>query len=607
MSWVTVIWSMVVSASLTLGLVHGLLWYSRRCAWANLFFATTTVSVAFLSACELWMMRTQTPEQFGEALRWFHVPGSMLVISIAWFVRLYLQAGRLRLLWAICGLRTLALVLNFVFAPNLNFREITALRQIPFLGEPVSIAVGVVNPWALLGHLSLLLTIIFIADATFTVWRRGDRRLALSVGGSILFFSLAGTAQLVLVMWGIVHTPLTGSLFYMGIVAAMDFELSRDMLRTQQLSDDLRKSEARMTLATEAASLGIWIRDLITNDIWATEKWRELLGFSQSQLIDFDGFLRKLHPDDRQSVVQTQTMAVNGVGSYETEYRVVLPDEGIRWISSRGRVEFNDTGQPILVRGVSMDITHRKLAELKVVQQRNELAHLSRVTTLGEISGSLAHELNQPLGAILANTEAVEMHLQSPTPRMDVVRQILADIRRDDLRAGEIIHGMRAFLRRREFDMQPIALEELAHEAVRLVSAEAATRQITIGINISPRLPLVLADRTCLTQVMVNLLVNAMDAVGSCIAPYRHATIQASQVDPSSVDIAVTDAGVGISAADINRVFEPFHTTKQGGLGLGLAICRSILEAHGSSILIINNTDRGATARFSLSTCSAAA
>jgi two-component system sensor kinase FixL len=254
-----------------------------------------------------------------------------------------------------------------------------------------------------------------------------------------------------------------------------------------------------------------------------------------------------------------------------------------------------------------MDITHRKLAELKVVQQRNELAHLSRVTTLGEISGSLAHELNQPLGAILANTEAVEMHLQSPTPRMDVVRQILADIRRDDLRAGEIIHGMRAFLRRREFDMQPIALEELAREAVRLVSAEASTRQITIGVNISPQLPLVLGDRTCLTQVMVNLLVNAMDAMASCIAPYRHVTIHATQVDPSAVDIAVTDAGVGIPAADINRVFEPFHTTKQGGLGLGLAICRSIIEAHGSSILISNNTDRGATARFSLSTCSSEA
>jgi two-component system, LuxR family, sensor kinase FixL len=605
MSWITVIWSMVVSACLTLGLVHGLLWYSRRAAWANLFFATTTLSVAFLAACELWMMRTQTPEQFGEALRWFHVPGSMLVISIAWFARLYLQAGRLRLLWTICALRILALVLNFVFTPNLNFREITALRQVPFLGEAVSIAVGVINPWTLLGHVSLLLTIIFIADATFTVWRRGDRRLALFVGGSILFFSLAGTAQLVLVLRGIVHTPLTGSLFYLGIVAAMDFELSRDMLRSQQLSDDLRKSEARMTLATEAANLGIWIRDLITNDIWATEKWRELLGFSQSQAIDFDRFLRKLHPDDRESVVQRQIMAVNGAGSYETEYRVVLPDEGIRWISSRGRVEFNETGQPIRVRGVSMDITHRKLAELKVVQQRNELAHLSRVTTLGEISGSLAHELNQPLGAILANTEAVEMHLQSPTPRMDVVRQILADIRRDDLRAGEIIHGMRAFLRRREFDMQPIAFEELAREALRLVSAEAATRQITLGIIISPQLPLVLGDRTCLTQVMVNLLVNAMDAVASCIAPYRHITIQVSQGDTSAVDIAVTDAGVGIPAADINRVFEPFQTTKQGGLGLGLAICRSIIEAHGSSILISNNIDRGATARFSLSTCSA--
>ncbi len=225
------------------------------------------------------------------------------------------------------------------------------------------------------------------------------------------------------------------------------------------------------------------------------------------------------------------------------------------------------------------------------------------MTTLGEISGSLAHELNQPLGAILANTEAIELSLRKPAPPLEDVRPILADIRRDALRAGEIIHGMHDFLRRRELDIRPLELEALAGDAVKLVSGETLARQVTVKVDIPDKLPRVMADRTCITQVFVNLLVNSMDAMSLCSVPNRCVTIGARQRDPLTIEVWVADAGIGILAADLGRLFEPFHTTKRDGLGLGLAICRSIIETHGGSMSVANNPDRGATARFTLMAC----
>jgi hypothetical protein len=201
------------------------------------------------------MMRAETPVAFGTALRWGHAPIWLVFVSLVGFVRLYLRAGRL---WLACGLRTLSLILNFVFTPNLNYREITAFRHVSFLGETVVGAEGVPNPWMLIGQLSLLLLVIFVADAAVTVWQRGDRRQAVLLGGSIVFFVAAGSGQAILTLWGIIQAPITASLFFMAIVAAMGYELSQDVLRASRLSDDLRDSEERMNLAAEAANLGMW-------------------------------------------------------------------------------------------------------------------------------------------------------------------------------------------------------------------------------------------------------------------------------------------------------------------------------------------------------------
>lgn len=346
MSWVTVIWSMTASACLTLALMNFFIWCRQRDAWANLLFALVAVGTAAIAGIELAMMRAETTASFALALRWIYVPACVVIMALAGFVRLYLKTGRLWLLWSICGVRLLSLVLDFQIGQNLNFWKITNLRHIPFLGESVSVAEGVSNHWMLLAQASFVLLLIFVVDATITAWRFGDRQRALAIGGSVIFFVLAGTSEATLVLWQILHWPIITSLPALATIGAMSFELSRDAQRAAQLARDLHESEQRMTQAADAANLGVWIRDLVRNEIWASDRWRMLLGFAPEEAIDFDGYLQKLHPSDREAVRQTQMKAIGGEDSYETVYRVQLPNGGVRWIASRGRVEFNPAGKP---------------------------------------------------------------------------------------------------------------------------------------------------------------------------------------------------------------------------------------------------------------------
>src|SRR3989449_2902581 len=370
MNWVTIIWAMGAGACLTLALMHLLVWWKDRTARANLVFSVMAIAVAAFAALELALMRAETPEQFGVAVRWMHVPAWVIVASLIGFVRLYLKAGRRWLAWTVVAVRTLSLILNFAFSPNINYREITGLRHIPFLGESVSVAEGVPNPLMLVAQLSLLLLIIFVTDATIAVWRRGDRRQALMVGGSILLFITAATADGVAIGWGIISMPVSVSLFYQAIVAAMACELSYDVLhaavfarRLQTYEAALRESEARINLAANAANLGLWLWNIPGDELWVTEKWRKLFGFADSEPVKFDRLLQVVHPGDRERMKQlVQHMFEHG-GEYESEYRITRPDGSTRWILGHGSVELDERGKPAFARGVSRDITKRKIAE----------------------------------------------------------------------------------------------------------------------------------------------------------------------------------------------------------------------------------------------------
>jgi two-component system, LuxR family, sensor kinase FixL len=607
MSWVTILWSMFATTCVTLAVIYLLVWRRNPTAWANLLFSMSAVAAATFAFCELSMMLAETPGEFGTALRWGHVSVWLWTVSVVGFVGIYLQAGRPWLAWAACSLRTFALLPNFLVGQNLNYREITALRHIPFLGESISVADGVPNSWMLVGELSIVIVVIFVGDASVTAWRRGDRGKALMVGGSVLFFLLIGLVESILIFWGKLQVPLAVSPLFLGLVMAMGYELSRDVLRASQLVRELQASEAglreneqRMSLAVDAANIGIWIRDLVENEIWASDKWRELFGFTPSEPLELERILQRLHPDDREATRHVLEKALASGGSYDMEFRLTQPDGGMRWISSHGRAEFDANGRPLRIRGASRDITAHKQTEQETQLLRQEIAHVGRVSMMGQLASALAHEINQPLGAILRNAEAAELFMQNASPDLDEIRAILADIREDDQRAGAVIDRMRGLLKRRNLDVRPLDVAELVGEVMALVRADAATRQVKTNVDVPDDLPPVRGDRVHLQQVLLNLILNSMDALNGARREHRRVTVAARLDGAQAVEITVSDAGHGIPADKLAHVFDPFFTTKPNGMGMGLPISRTIIEAHGGRLWAENNTGAGAAFRFTL-------
>ena len=734
MSWITVVWSMNAAACLTLAAFYCVVWCKQRENWVHLVFSVSAVAAAAIAAFELAMMHAQTAGQYEALLRWIHVPVWVLILSFVMFVRLYLHAGRPWLAWSICGLRTLVLILNFIFTPNLNFQQITRLRQFLWWGgEVISVPIGVANPWGTLSSVSLLLLLVFFVDATITVWRRGNRRRALFVGGSMIFGAILAF-HVPLVIWGIIEVPFFLCFAYSGIVAAMGYELSNDMARTVQLARALEASDKRLNLAADSADLGLWEWDIVRNEIWITDSGRSLFGFGGSEKLDFDRFRSRLHPEDRDSVLNGVEKSLRTGAEYRSEYRVVLPNGQLRWIAGRGHVECNGDGQPARMRGASLDITQRKQAEeqlrmseatlreskehidlatkaaglvvwtwdiprdevwlsskdralfgfsqgekltaerilsvvhpedrqlvrqlsedalrtgreienqyrvllpdgrvrwvtrlgriefdadgkplrergilmdiskgkhaeLEAARQRHDLAHLARVTTLGELSSSLAHELTHPLASILSNAQAAQRFLDGDDVDLKEVSEILNDIVTEDERAGEVIHRLRSLLKKGEPQKYcDVNLNEVVQDVLKLVRNDLINQNVTAETDLAQNLPSIIGDRVQLQQVLLNLVLNACEAMADCASSERQLFI-ASKLEKSAVQVSVTDRGGGIPEKKIEQVFERFFTTKKEGMGLGLSICRSIIDAHEGKIWATNNADCGATFYLSL-------
>jgi two-component system sensor kinase FixL len=600
MSWITIVWSMNAAACLTLGALYLLVWCKQRENWVYLVFSCSAVAAAAIAAFELAMMHCETVGRYEELVRWIHVPVWVMIVSFVSFVRLYLHAGRVWLAWSICGLRTVVLILNFVFTPNLNFRQIARLHQFSWGGETISVPIGVANPWGLLSSVSLVLLLIFFVDATITVWRRGNRRRALVVGGSMIFGAILAW-HVPLVIWGIIETPFFLCFAYSGIVAAMGYELSNDMAQAARLAGRLEVSDKRLNLAADSADLGLWEWDIARNEIWITDKGRALFGFAPSEKLDFDRFRSTLHPEDRESVLTAVGNSLRTGAEYRSDYRVVLPNGQLRWIAGRGHVEFNGDGQPVRMHGASVDITKRKQAELEAASQRNEMAHLSRVTMLGELSGSIAHELNLPLSAILCNAQAAQRIIANGHADLAEVREILNDIVSEDKRAGEVIRRLRLWLEKGEVHQHSLRINEVVQDVLELIRSDLVNQKVTVDCELARNVPTVAGDPVQLQQVLLNLVVNACDAMTDCNTSERRLLIRTGTENGNgAVLVSVTDRGDGIPEEKMKQIFEPFFSTKAKGMGLGLSVCHSIIAAHRGKLWATNNVDCGATFHFSL-------
>jgi signal transduction histidine kinase len=253
-----------------------------------------------------------------------------------------------------------------------------------------------------------------------------------------------------------------------------------------------------------------------------------------------------------------------------------------------------------LLGEVFANILSRRWSQMEAQQLREDLTHVGRVSTIGELTASLAHELNQPLAAILSNAEAAQDALELNPPSIEEVREILADIVEDDKRASSVIHRLHDLLKKRSPQFTEVDVNEMVSEVTRLVHGDAALRNVSVCLELGPAIPRVRGDRVQLQQVVLNLVLNSLHAIQQSATGNRTIILRTAPESPRAVRVAVQDSGVGIDEADLDRIFEAFYTTKSAGLGMGLAIARSIIEAHGGRLGAYNNPDGGATIFFAL-------
>ena len=599
-SLIVVVHSMVAAACLTLAAVHLAVWSRNRDALANLSFAIVAASAAANAIGDMVILKAQTPEIYAAAQRWKDIPILLLLVGLAGFSYHYLKAGRRWLALTAIGLRLVALVINFSVGESLDFLHITALRSVQFMGESVAVAVGVRNPWQAIGQLALLVLALFFADASITAWRRGNRAVALFVGGSLTFYMLASVTRAYWVFWQGAPWPNAATLFSLGVVLVMGYALSADLLRAEQLVLELGEREDEADLAADAASLGIWTRDIVRDRISASKKWRELFGFTPGERISIEQVLERVHADDRSAFGERLTVAAQQRGDYQSEFRLVLPDGNLRWIAALGRVEYDAKGRPLRSRGACIDVTARKHAEQEMLGLHQDIAHVGRVSLMGQLSSALAHEIKQPLSAILRNAEAAALFVQHPSPDLHEISAILEDIRKDDERASEVIDRMRTLLRREEVAMTSLDVGAVLADVGTLLHPDAVARQVALHLDVPAGLPPVHGDRVQIQQVLLNLILNGIDALEGAGHPGRSVTVTARRGAAASVEISVVDTGRGIAASQLARIFEPFFTTKPKGMGMGLSISRRIVESHGGRLWAESNTGRGAIFRFTL-------
>jgi len=600
-NWVEIIWSMTGAMCLTLAGVHLLVWLRARDSWLNLLFSCSALTVAIIAGLELLLMHSRSTTQLGTVQRWMHVPFWVLVVSLVWFLRLYLGFGRTWLAWTVCGARTIALILNFAFHPNLNFREITSLRQMPLWGEMVSVPIGITNPWTLVGQSCSFLFLIYVVDAATTAWRHGDHRRALMMGGVMSIGIIVAAGQAALLVWGIVPMPYFLSLVFLTMVLVMSYELSQDLLRAAQLAGQLQTSEAEFRSLFELSAVGAAQAHPDTGRLTrVNNRFCEITGYSANELLA-KTYWDLTHPEDvAMDAVRIQTVKERQAETWESEKRYIRKDGSVVWVSVNGTMIRDKKGLPYCMLATILDITRRRQAEAAAAEQRRELAHVNRVSTMGELAASLAHELKQPLTGILSNAQAGELLLQHTPPDTGELQGVLKDVISDTRRASEIIDQMRNFLRKRDTPRQPVIFNVIVEEVLRILRSEAVIRDIRLSTELEPSLPQVMGDPIQLQQVLLNVIANAQQAMARANSSARQLTIRTAGNGGTRVVVTVDDSGPGLEPGTLERVFQPFFTTRPEGIGMGLAICMSIIEAHCGSISAENRPEGGLRIRIEL-------
>jgi PAS domain S-box-containing protein len=365
-------------------------------------------------------------------------------------------------------------------------------------------------------------------------------------------------------------------------------------IERQRHQEALREREARINLAAESADLAFWILYPEQNSAWMSEKGRRIYGFDSNLPLTCDLILSRVHPDERADVKAAYDRACALSGTFESEHRLRLPYGKTRWVIMRGRCLKDEEGNLLETIGVTLDVSAQKQADLQLQHQREEMAHRNRVSLMGEMTASFAHELNQPLTAIANNASAARRFLERGNIDPALLKQLLQDMVADSQRAGEVIRGIRSLVRKEAGVRTLLDLNAVITDAVRLVSSDVLSRESVVTTELDPQLPQVNATLVQIQQVLLNLIMNALDAMEG-LPPVERRIIISTRSDKGDIaEVRVRDFGTGLPKEKPDKVFDHFFSTKQKGMGMGLAIVRSIIESHGGTIVGENAPDRGA-------------
>ena len=366
----------------------------------------------------------------------------------------------------------------------------------------------------------------------------------------------------------------------------------------KEAATEVASKEAYLAEAQRLSHTGSFGWSAASGFVWSDETFR-IFELDRAAAPTVEAIIQRTHPEDRERVQEFIERASRGGGDWDVEHRLLMPDGAVKSLHVVVHAVRDGAGVLSFV-GAVMDVTAAKRAEEAVQAAQAELAHVARMTTLGELTAWIAHEVNQPLAGIVTNGTACLQWLGQKNPALDEARSSVEDMISDAQRAGDVILEIRALSRKTAPKRAPLDINDLIQGVVRLVTREAQAHGASVRLDLAPALPAVVGDRVQLQQVVINLVINAIQAMASVTARPRELSIRSRQNEAGHVLIEVADSGHGIGSTNLDQLFKAFFTTKPAGMGMGLSICRSIIEAHGGNVWATDNTPSGAVFHFTL-------
>jgi len=377
-------------------------------------------------------------------------------------------------------------------------------------------------------------------------------------------------------------------------------QIANDYTYTKRAEENVKNLTNQLNLALEAAQIGSWHWNLVNNTVTFNERYRELFGLPNTDNIKVEVIFDRIHPSDLQRVFHEVNVSVTGKSFFETEFRVLLANQVIRWVTGLGQVYCDAKGNPSYMLGINLDITDKKQSEERLYTQQEQLANIAKLLSISETASNLAHELNQPLTAIATYAQLCTSQIENNKFDQQELLNHLKHIAKQSLRTGEIIHKIKEFTKHKSLSCELTSIDDLINETLEHITYLKRAYTLNIVLNLAQNIPLINIDKIHLQQVIINIILNALEAMPTDNDHDNQISI-ATALNNNYAEIFIKNNGAPINEETQKKIFDNYFTTKASGMGIGLSMCRTILEAHrGNLILLYSSKEKGTCFKLSL-------